>query len=446
MTYEVIPYEAQPLAERWNYAGMLSQAGDLIPKGLQVPIRNESNAVVGYEPSPGKVMLVLEVGASLGLHPTAALGNVYVIEGRVSMSAQLMVAVIRRAGHTIRVVTSGDWADGSFLAEATLTRTDDPDHTYRVIWSKDRAERAGLLSKDNWQHYPEALCVARSTSEVARQGGSDVLLGIGYTPEELGATVDVTGRLLTLEELEQSPATAEDEPAKPTPTARARKAPTKGRQGTKRKTDAEPEPAPESAPEGAVGGDVEATEPMHPADVTTAAGEVSVEIQAGVPIADGPMAGLVPTEAQVAAAEQMRALQEQGTDTTVAEAIMQTEIPAEPVGPQGDDEREPDEPEVDQATGEVTETADDFAESAWRYSMSVNEGEDVPRGADLVAFLIENGRTREDMMALWKRAESAGILSTDLRMGLINAGGAVASRQAQLAAGDDDSNRPAALI
>jgi hypothetical protein len=435
MTYEVIPYEAQPLAERWNYAGMLSQAGDLIPKSLQVPIRNESNAVVGYEPSPGKVMLVLEVGASLGLHPTAALANVYVIEGRVSMSAQLMTAVIRRAGHRIRVETSGSWADGDFQAVATLTRTDDEAHEYRVVWTRERAERAGLLGKDNWQHYPEPLCVARATTEVVRQGGSDVVLGIGYTPEELGARVDASGAVLTLEQLERAPEAAEDE-ARPMPTATARKTPTKGRQGTRKRAakDVEPEPAPDGAPEGAVGGNSEATEPQAPTDVDASAGEVVVTLEAGVPVADGPMAGLVPTEAQVAAAEQMRQLQEQGTDTTVAEVIMATEIPEAPLELNDAGNYVPaddDGPAVlaNASTGEVAEPAGDFASAAWAAAAKGEDGH--PFGADLAAYVAQYATGHEDMLAVWMRAESEGILTTDLRRGLINAKGAAAARAAQ---------------
>jgi len=456
MTYEIVPYEAQPLAERWNYAEMLSQAGDLIPKSLHNVIRDpETNAAKGYAPSPGKVMLVLEVGASLGLHPTAALANVYVIEGRVSMSAQLMVAVIRRAGHRIRVETSGTWAAGDFEAVATLLRTDDQDHEYRVVWTKDRAERAGLLGKDNWKHYPEALCVARATTEVVRQGGSDVVLGIGYTPEELGATVDASGGMLTLEQLEQEPATAEEE-AKPTPTARARKTPTKGRQGTKRAPkDAEPAPAPEGAPEGSVGGDVEAVEPVNPPDAIATPGEVAVVIEAGVPIADGPMAGLIPTEAQVAAAEQMRALQEQGTDASVAERIMATEIPAEPE----DEYQAPaddDGPAVlaSASTGEIADAIDStpqaetatapadanspevWAEWAWTeaHRRSKVGADEYPHNAELAVVTYESARSRADMMALWQMAEARGVLTTELRMGLINAGKSAQDRADQAAA------------
>jgi hypothetical protein len=422
MTHEVVPYEAQPLTERWQYAEMLSQAGDLIPKGLQVAVRDENTrAITGYVPSPGKVMLVLEVGASLGLHPTVALANVYVIEGRVSMSAQLMVAVIRRAGHTIRVETSGSWADGSFSAEATLTRSDDAEHTYRVIWTKERAERAGLLGKDNWQHYPEALCVARSTSEVVRQGGSDVVLGLGYTPEELGARVDATGGMLTLDQLQQEPATAEDE-SKPMPTATARKTPTKGRQGTRRRAakDVEPEPAPEGAPEGSIGGNSEATEPQAPTDVDASAGEVVVILEAGVPVADGPMAGLIPTQAQVDAAQHVRELNEQGVDTTVAQEIMATTIPADDDGPAV---------LADSSTGEVAEPGGDFADAAWAAATKDEAGN--PFGADLAAYVALHANGHQDMLAVWMRAESEGILTTDLRRGLIDAKGAAANRTQQ---------------
>lgn len=224
----------------------------------------------------------------------------------------------------------------------------------------------------------------------------------------------------------------------PIPEAEApkRKTPTKGRQGTKTAErpavvpQEQPEPAPEPRPE--------------PVAATVSAGEVSVTIAAGEPITDGPMEGLVPTPEQVAGAEANAAARQhieqaraQGVDVSVADEIATAEIPAAP---------EP-EPVVENAsTGEVAESPEEFAAAAWRHALTLPHDGEQPAGAELSAFVMEHGRTRADMMAVWKMAETAQILTTEMRVALINAGHSAAAREAQASQPEADDDRPAALI
>lgn len=199
MSTEITPYVSSPMSARMEYARTIAAAGDLIPRGLHSPVRKEDGTMGPPAPNPGKVLLVMETGAMLGFHPIAALSNIAVIDGKPAMSAQLMAATVRKAGVKLRVTTTGRWRDKTFEAIAELIRDDDPDFTYRVVWDYERAERAGLLNKDNWKHYGEAMCKARAISEVCREGAQDFLLGVVYTPEELGATVDESGAVIEAE-------------------------------------------------------------------------------------------------------------------------------------------------------------------------------------------------------------------------------------------------------
>ncbi|GAA4176386.1 hypothetical protein [Gryllotalpicola koreensis] len=196
MSTEITPYGASSMGERQEYARTIAQAGELIPRGLWSPMRKQDGTMGPPAPNAAKVLLVMEYGAMLGFHPIAALSNIAVIDGKPAMSAQLMAAKVRSSGVKLRVTTQGSWKDGTFEAIAELIRPDDPDFTFRAVWTRERAERAGLLNKDNWKHYGENMAKARAISEVAREGAQDYLLGVVYTPEELGAAVDEGGQVI----------------------------------------------------------------------------------------------------------------------------------------------------------------------------------------------------------------------------------------------------------
>jgi hypothetical protein len=201
MTSEIERYAQEPLNERWNYAQYMASAGQLVPKGM----------TTGGVPDPGKIFYTFETGSMLGIHPVAAIQGVNVIDGKPTLSPALMSAVIRRAGHLIRVQVTGQMADLSLTATATLVRKDDPDHPFVSVWTIEKAQRAGLLQvvqgkvsakvgrnqeSGVWEKYTEAMLKARAISEVCREGGTDALMGLGYTPEELGAEVNEAGELI----------------------------------------------------------------------------------------------------------------------------------------------------------------------------------------------------------------------------------------------------------
>ena len=138
-----IALTSQPLSEQWKYAQALAQAG-LLPKQ--------------YRDSPGDVLLAIAYADALSLPVAQIFTGIHVIEGRPSMSAELMGALVRRAGHRIRM--SGD----ATSARAEIVRRDDPDYTYRSTFTLDDAKQAGLLNKDVWKKYPAAMLLARAGS------------------------------------------------------------------------------------------------------------------------------------------------------------------------------------------------------------------------------------------------------------------------------------------
>ena len=180
MSQEITPRTPQGLAEKQGWAQTLA-ASNLLPPA--------------YQKQPANLFLAAEYADTLGIPRIAAVTGIHVIQGKPSMSADLMAAQVRRAGHKLRVKASDT------EAVAQLVRADDPDFTYECRWTLDRAKTAGLIGKagGNWQKYPAAMLKARAISEVIREGCSEVLYGAVYTPEELGATVDAEGGVVESE-------------------------------------------------------------------------------------------------------------------------------------------------------------------------------------------------------------------------------------------------------
>jgi hypothetical protein len=173
------------LPEKLEYARFLATSG-LLP--------------AQYREKPGNILWAQEYAEMLNLRPMAAITGIHVIEGKPSASAALMSALVRRAGHRLRV--SGD--DQKAVVE--IVRHDDPEFVFRSEWTIDRARKAELTGKGTWKKYPAAMLKARAVSECARDACEEALLGMHYTPEELGAEVDAEGEPIrtTVEDMRPS--------------------------------------------------------------------------------------------------------------------------------------------------------------------------------------------------------------------------------------------------
>ena len=173
---------------------------------------------VAYRGNAANAFVAAETGAALGLEPLQALASIAVINGRATLSSDLMAAVIRRAGHTLRIVENSPES-----VTATLIRADDKKFEFTVTWDKDKAVKAGLWGqKGPWSQYPTQMLRARAITEVARQGASEALMGMIYSPEDFGATITDTGEVIEAEVIDDTPAPAKP---KPKPAANAQPAP-----------------------------------------------------------------------------------------------------------------------------------------------------------------------------------------------------------------------------
>lgn len=115
--------------------------------------------------------------------PMTALALVDVINGQTTLEAQGMLAVIRREKAGTFVYESGeDWCK-------CVGKRADTQETFESTWTMKMAEEAGLLTKDNWKHYPKAMLRWKPTADVCRVLFSDYLANT-YLPDELPMPVE----------------------------------------------------------------------------------------------------------------------------------------------------------------------------------------------------------------------------------------------------------------
>lgn len=126
------------------------------------------------------VMAIMLSARELGISPMAALnGGLNIIKGKVEISARMMNALIRRAGHSITTVKISD-------TECHLKgkRVDNRDEA-EASFTMEEAKKAGLVKPDGgWSKYPSDMLFARTLSRLARRLFPDVI-GCAYVEGEI---------------------------------------------------------------------------------------------------------------------------------------------------------------------------------------------------------------------------------------------------------------------
>lgn len=161
------------------------QPGEWVALKEQVDWLAESNLVPRtLQHKPSDIMVILLAGREIGVPPVMALSKIHVIDGRPSMSAELMLALVLRSGHELVI------AHTDHLSCTVEARRRGAQKSSSFQFSMSDAETAGLAGKQVWKAHPAAMLRARAISAACRAVFPDVLMGISYVPEEVGADVD----------------------------------------------------------------------------------------------------------------------------------------------------------------------------------------------------------------------------------------------------------------
>ncbi len=129
--------------------------------------------------SPEAAFAILAAGRELGLTAMQSMRSLYFVEGKVTLSADLMVALVKKHPDCLyfRIVENTN-------DRCTCETKRDGEEPTRMTWAIEDASKAGLTGKDNWKKYPKAMLRARVSADLCRAVYPDALLGT-YDPDEL---------------------------------------------------------------------------------------------------------------------------------------------------------------------------------------------------------------------------------------------------------------------
>lgn len=176
---------------------------------------------------PADVAVILLAAREYGIPPLMALSKLPVVNGTPAPMGELMVALILRAGHKITAKVKNpdgslyrpgvdELVEGTYGECRTLRRDEEPDDEDVLTFSLKEAIDADLVQRleggraiarvtkeksgrsveepTPWELYTPNMLRWRAVANSARLRFPDVLLGLSYLPEELGAVVDAEGR------------------------------------------------------------------------------------------------------------------------------------------------------------------------------------------------------------------------------------------------------------
>lgn len=126
---------------------------------------------------PDAITAAVLFGRELEMPPMHALSNIHMVEGKPTLAAETMRAMVLAAGHEI-----GYGEVSGSICEVKGRRSGATEWTI-VRWSIADAQRAGVAKKDVWVKYPRQMLTARATAELCRMIFPDVTHNIRATEE-----------------------------------------------------------------------------------------------------------------------------------------------------------------------------------------------------------------------------------------------------------------------
>ena len=155
---------------------------------------------------PEEALVLVLKGRELGLPPLFSLSHVRMVKGNPTIAAEAMLALVLKQGCTHRWVSVTTDA-----ATLELTRPGGSKHS--ETFTMEDAQRAGLVKPGSgWEKFPKAMLRARAITAACRAFCPDMIMGISYTAEELGA--EETGEGVDMRRVESAPEETEREQAR----------------------------------------------------------------------------------------------------------------------------------------------------------------------------------------------------------------------------------------
>jgi len=150
--------------------------------------------------TPAQAVSIILMGREVGLPEMQALRSINVIQGKPTLSAELMLALFSARVNGESKVNKSDETE----CVITFKRPGREPHTQR--FTIEQARKLGFATKDNYNKQPATMLQWRCVSAGLRFYAPDAIAGISYTPDELGAEVNPeTGEVIDLSLAREEP-------------------------------------------------------------------------------------------------------------------------------------------------------------------------------------------------------------------------------------------------
>ena len=154
------------------------------------------------------VLMTVMAGAELGLGPVQSIRSIHIIDGKPSLSADLIAALCLRNRDVCEYLQPVESSAKVATYEAKRRGAPAP---FRLSFTIDEAKAAGLTGKGNWAKYPAAMLRARCISAICRAVFPDLVGGLYDSDSgEIEATAKPQER-----EVNAAPVVVEAPPASP---------------------------------------------------------------------------------------------------------------------------------------------------------------------------------------------------------------------------------------
>jgi len=148
---------------------------------------------------PQEAMVKMVIAYELDLPMVVALNTIYIIDSKPVLAPKLVWGMVMRhpafSGYHEEMLINND---DEFFGWAITLKREMPDgiKEFSRQFTLDDARLAGLMSKNNWQHYPENMCYWRAMSHVQDVAFPDILLQTGVHASFLDVSINESGDII----------------------------------------------------------------------------------------------------------------------------------------------------------------------------------------------------------------------------------------------------------
>lgn len=179
----------------------------------QLQMLIDSNQLPNHIKSVATIFTIMKMGRELGFPTMQALHYIIPIQGKLTLSAKALGAILRKAKVTMQTKEEAVWVyrDNSTSVYRKSPEEEAPvDRRTSILFTRDGLEELvsftitdatlqGLTTKDNWKRMPKEMLWARCLSKGANRIGQDLLLGL-YSTDEMFDSLDTSGLSATRSE------------------------------------------------------------------------------------------------------------------------------------------------------------------------------------------------------------------------------------------------------